>query len=133
MSKIAAVSTEHAPSPFGHYRQAVRAGGFIHVSGQLPVVTAGRAPSGQAAPFEAQAKLVLENFLAIVAAAGAGPADVVRVTAYVVGSANWPAFNRVFAEAFGDHYPARSVVPVPELHHGYLIEVDGLALDTAQA
>ena len=132
MSKIIAISTEHAPSPLGHYRQAIRAGGFIHVSGQLPIVTAADAPSGQAAPFGAQARLVLKNFLAIIAAAGARPADVVRVTAYVVGSANWPVFNQAFAEAFGDHRPVRSVVPVPELHHGYQIEIDGLALDTAR-
>ena len=57
--------------------------------------------------------------------------DMVKVTAYIVGSVNWPTFNRVFAAAFGDHQPARSVVPVPELHNGYLIEVDGVALDAA--
>ena len=63
--------------------------------------------------------------------AGASPADVVKLTAYVVGASNWPRFNEAFAEAFGDHRPARSVVPVPELHHGYLIEIDGVALDAA--
>ena len=52
-----------------------------------------------------------------------------KVTAYIVSAENWPLFNQVFAEAFGDHKPSRSVVPVPELHHGYLIEIDGVALD----
>ncbi|WP_348270476.1 RidA family protein [Bosea sp. LC85] len=41
---------------------------------------------------------------------------------------NWPEFNRIYAEAFGDHRPARSVVPVPELHHGYLIEIEAVAV-----
>ena len=128
MTGILVVTTESAPAPLGHYRQAVRAGGFIHVSGQLPI-TPGTTPGNQSAPFEAQARLVIQNFLAIVAAGGAKMQDVVKVTAYIVGSANWPAFNKAFTEAFGDHKPARSVVPVPELHHGYLIEVDGIALD----
>ena len=50
---------------------------------------------------------------------------------YVVGAENWPLFNQALAEAFGDHGPARSVVLVPELHHGYLIEIDGMELDAA--
>ncbi|MDP9416177.1 MAG: RidA family protein, partial [Pseudomonadota bacterium] len=61
--------------------------------------------------------------------AGGGSADtVLRVTAYIVGIENWSAFNRIFAELFGDARPARAVVPVPELHHGYLVEVDGIAV-----
>jgi enamine deaminase RidA (YjgF/YER057c/UK114 family) len=48
------------------------------------------------------------------------------VTAYIVGVENWPLFNRVYADVFGDAWPARSVVPVSELHHGYLIEVEAI-------
>lgn len=128
MGKIATVFTEKAPTPLGHYSQAVRARGLIHVSGQLPIPESGR-PDDQAASFDDQAARVLRNFLAILDEAGASPADVVKLTAYVVGASNWPRFNEAFAEAFGDHRPARSVVPVPELHHGYLIEIDGVALD----
>jgi hypothetical protein len=90
-------------------------------------------PDSQSASFEAQAKLVLNNFLAILDAAGAKKQDVLKVTAYIVSAENWPLFNQIFAEAFGEHRPSRSVVPVPELHHGYLIEIDGVALDTAAA
>ena len=75
---------------------------------------------------------MLQNFLAILDAAGAEKRDVLKVTAYIVGSENWPLFNQAFAEAFGDHRPSRSVVPVPELHHGYLIEIDGVAVDAAR-
>lgn len=128
MGKIVTVFTEQAPKPGGHYSQAVRGGGLIHVSGQLPITGSG-VPDGQSAPFDAQASLVLSSLLAILDAAGAKRQDVLKVTAYIVGVENWPLFNQAFAEAFGDHKPSRSVVPVPELHHGYLIEVDGVALD----
>jgi 2-iminobutanoate/2-iminopropanoate deaminase len=58
--------------------------------------------------------LVLNNFLAILDAAGAKRQDVLKVTAYIVDAENWPLFNQAFAEAFGDHRPSRSVVPVPD-------------------
>jgi 2-iminobutanoate/2-iminopropanoate deaminase len=130
MGKIVTVFTEEAPKPLGHYSQAVRGGGLIHISGQLPIARSG-VPDNQSASFNAQAKLVLDNFLAILDAAGAKRQDVLKVTAYIVSAENWPLFNQAFAEAFGDHKPSRSVVPVPELHHGYLIEIDGVALDPA--
>jgi reactive intermediate/imine deaminase len=128
MGRIVTVFTEQVTKPLGHYSQAVRGGGLVHVSGQLPVPKSG-VPDNQAASFDAQARLVLQNFLAILGEAGAEKKHVLKVTAYIVGVENWPLFNQAFAEIFGDHRPARSVVPVPELHHGYLIEIDGMALD----
>ena len=130
MGEIVTVFTEQAPKPLGHYSQAVRGGGLIHISGQLPIAKSG-VPDSRSASFNAQVGLVLGNFLAILDAAGAQRQDVLKVTAYIVGAENWPLFNQAFAEAFGDHKPSRSVVPVPELHHGYLIEIDGVALDAA--
>lgn len=130
MGEIVAIFTEKVPKPSGHYSQAVRGGGLIHISGQLPIPKNGIQDS-QSASFNAQATLVLGNFLAILDAAGAQRRDVLKVTAYIVGVENWPLFNQAFAAAFGDHKPSRSVVPVPELHHGYLIEIDGVALDAA--
>ncbi len=50
------------------------------------------------------------------------------MTAYVVGVAHWPEFNRLYAEVMGEAKPARTVVPVPELHHGYLVEVEAIAV-----
>ena len=70
MGKIVAVFTEKAPKPLGHYSQAVRGGGLIHVSGQLPISESG-VPDNQSASFDVQARLVLQNFLAILDAAGA--------------------------------------------------------------
>ena len=61
-------------------------------------------------------------------AAGSGPEDLLKVTAYVVDVANWPRLNKVYAEAMGQARPARAVVPVPALHYGYLVEIDAVAV-----
>ena len=65
--------------------------------------------------------------LAAVVAAGAGAKDVLKVTVYIVGPENWAAFNAVYAEVFGEHRPARTVLPVSELYFGYLVEVEAVA------
>lgn len=127
MTQIEPVLTDNAPKPLGHYSQAVRAAGLIHVSGQLPIKAEGQSSD----PFDEQARIVLRNLLAVLDAAGATPAHVVKVTAYIVGAEHWGRFNAAYAAAFGDARPARSVVPVPALHHGYLIELDAVALDPA--
>ena len=61
-------------------------------------------------------------------AAGCNPAQLTRVTAYIAGVENWPRFNAVYAEMLGDCRPARTVVPVVELHHGCLVEIDAIGV-----
>jgi enamine deaminase RidA (YjgF/YER057c/UK114 family) len=100
--------------------------GVVFVSGQLPVEETGVHRPERA--FEAQARTALGNLMTVLAAAGANHADVLKVTVYIVGTENWPAFDRVFAEMFGDAKPARSVVPVPALHYGYLVEIEAIAV-----
>ncbi|WDF71780.1 RidA family protein [Novosphingobium sp. KACC 22771] len=119
------ILTDQAPAPAGHYAQAIRAGDMLYVSGQLPI-RADKAPLEDMS-FAAQARQAIANMLAIVEAAGGNPADLCRVTAYIVGVENWPEFNRVYAEMLGEARPARTVVPVPELHYGYLVEIDAVA------
>ena len=120
-----AISTDRAPAPAGHHSQEIASGGFLFISDQLPVRPDGSVLAG--APFEEQAALALDNLLAILAAAGGTPAQLVRVTAYIVDVGNWPRFNAVYAVRLGTARPARSVVPVPELHHGCLVEIDAMA------
>jgi 2-iminobutanoate/2-iminopropanoate deaminase len=122
---ITAVETSAAPRPLGHYAQAVEAGGFVFVSGQLAARADGTPLAGM--PFEQQARQALANVLSIVEGAGLGRDRIAKVTAYLVGVEHWPAFNAIYAEAFGEHRPARAVVPVPALHHGYLIELEAIA------
>lgn len=120
------VETPEAPTPAGHYSQAIAANGFLFVSGQLPI-DSDRKPLNDAS-FEDQTRLALRNMLAILTEAGCGTDSLVRVTAYIVGVENWPRFNAVYAAMLGDARPARTVIPVPELHHGVLVEVDAVAL-----
>ena len=126
---IERIATDAAPAPAGHYVQATAWGALVHVSGQLGVRPDGSHTADQ--PFAAQARQALANLFAILAAAGSGPGGVLKVTAYIDGVEHWPEFNRLFAEAFGAARPARAVVPVPGLHHGYLIEVEAVAVRSA--
>lgn len=128
---VESVTTLAAPLPAGHYSQATRANGFIFVSGQLPVNRDGIAQS--AISFEEQVDLVIRNMKEILEAADTDIAYLVRVTAYIVGVENWPKFNAVYARHLPEIRPARTVVPVTELHHGCLVEIDAIALDVANS
>jgi len=109
-----------APPPAGHYSPAVEAGGFVFVSGMLASTDPADA---QKMDFEAQTRQVLARCAQALAAAGCSLNQVAQCTVYVVGGHHWADFNRVYKEVFGEHRPARAVVPVPELNHGFLVEV----------
>ncbi|MDU9023367.1 RidA family protein [Pseudomonas corrugata] len=123
--EIETIRTTDAALPGGHYAQAVAHQGVLYISGQLPVRADGSHSVDQ--PFEIQVAIALDNLLAILAAAGRQPRDLLKVTVYVAGIEHWSAFDRVYARYLGEHRPARAVVPVPALHHGYLIEIEALA------
>jgi reactive intermediate/imine deaminase len=126
---VVPIFTDGAPPAGGHYSQGIRYGDLIYVSGQLPIAPDGTHHAD--ADFDQQARLALRNMIAVVEAVGGGAATVLKVTVYLVGVANWPRFNAVYAEILGEARPARSVVPVPELHYGYLVEVDAVAVRAA--
>lgn len=123
---IQSVETGQAPPPGGHYSQGIVAGGFVFVSGQLPIKPGGghEIPAG----IEAQTRQALSNVEAILKAAGSGLDRVVSVTVYVTDIADWPAVNRVYAEMFGTHRPARVVAVSKQLHFGSLVEIQAIAL-----
>jgi 2-iminobutanoate/2-iminopropanoate deaminase len=129
-STLHSIAAPDAPAPGGHYSQAVIHGGLVYVSGQLPVVVG--TPHDTAAPFEVQARRALANLLAILTAADSSPASLLKVSAYIVGVEHWPAFDAVYAQMLGAAKPARSVITVPELHYGYLIEIDAVAAQEAK-
>ncbi|MCF0056013.1 RidA family protein [Dyadobacter sp. CY356] len=124
-SSIKIIKTDKAAPAGGHYVQATVYQGQIYISGQLPVTAEGKHTFHET--FEIQARQAMKNLLAILEAAGGNPANLLKVTVYLVGVENWPAFNLIYAEMLGETKPARAVVPVPELHHGYLIEIDAVA------
>jgi 2-iminobutanoate/2-iminopropanoate deaminase len=120
------VTTNELAPPGGHYSHAVRFGVLVFVSGQLV-----NRPNGSHTshlPFEDQVRQVLENLLTALRSAGATAADVLKVSAYIVDVERWPRFNSLYAEVMGNARPARTVVPVAQLHYGYLIEVDAIAV-----
>ena len=127
MSKdVTVVSSNDLRPPGGHYSHAVRYGDLVFVSGQLPVRPDGTHTAEL--PFDDQVRQALHNLLAVVSAAGAGPSDILKVTAYIVDVERWPRFNAIYSETMGNARPARTVVPVPELHFGYLVEIDAIAV-----
>ena len=117
------IQSDELPAPAGHYSQAVAAGGLVFLSGILPA----RADLQPDSSFEAQCASVFDQCEKVLRAAGCGFKDVVQCTAYLAGVEHWPAFNTCYAEVFGDHRPARAVVPVPALHYGFLVEVQLVA------
>lgn len=119
------ISTAAAPEARGHYSQALVHEGVVYVAGQLPIVP-GR-PDERLDTFEAQARRVIDNVAAILEAAGSGADLILKATVYIADIAHWPAFNAIYAERLGAHRPARTVVPVAQLHYGYLVEMDAVA------
>jgi reactive intermediate/imine deaminase len=122
---LKSISTPAAPTARGHYSQAIVHGGLVYVAGQLPLVP--NAPEMKLATFEEQAAQVIDNVLAILREAGSGRESILKATVYIADIAHWPAFNAIYGEKLGGHKPARTVVPVAQLHYGYLVEMDVIA------
>lgn len=119
------ISTDSAPAAIGPYAQAVEIGDFLFTSGQIPLDPA--TDEMVSGGFTAQAKQVLANLEAVLGAAGCSFADVLKATVYVTSLSNFPALNELYAEAMGDHRPARSTVEVSALPKGALVEIDVVA------
>jgi reactive intermediate/imine deaminase len=130
MADIDAIDPAGMARPGGHYSHAITANGFVFVSGQLPIDAAGNRLNE--APFEDQARQVLHNVKKALNAAGSDVDRLVQVRVYVTDIGSWPAFNALYAEWAGAARPARAVVPVPELHFGFKIEIEVVALAGAK-
>lgn len=120
------IQTQNAPAAIGPYSQAVQAGGSIYVSGQLPINPATGEFAG--ADVRAQARQSLENIKAILAAAGADMAHVVKTTVLLQDMADFAAMNEVYAEYFSEPYPARAAFQVAKLPKDALVEIEAVAV-----
>ena len=118
------ISTDQAPAAIGPYSQAVRHGGFVFLSGQIPLDPAtGQLVEGDIA---AQARRVFDNLRAVCSAAGGSFEDVVRVGIYLTDLGDFAAVNAVMAENFAAPFPARSTIEVSALPRGARVEVDAI-------
>jgi len=126
MADLVRINPDSMAAPGGHYSHVVKAGSFVFVSGQLPIARDGRKLNE--APFEQQARQVLDNVASALTAAGSAIDRLVQVRVYVTDIASWPAFNTLYAAWAGASRPARCVVPVPQLHYGFQIEIEAVAL-----
>ena len=120
------IVADTAPQAIGPYAQAVEAGGFLFVSGQIPLEpTSGKMVEGG---IEVQTARVLDNLQAILTAAGASLADVVKTTVYLKDMGDFARVNEVYARYFAKDCPARVCVAVSDLPKGALVEIDVVAV-----
>ena len=119
------VKTGKAPAAIGPYSQAVRSGGFLFCSGQIPLDPAtGKMVEGE---IEAQTERVLKNLEAVLEAGGASLAGVVKTTVYLADLSDFPAMNGVYGKFFPENPPARATVQAAKLPAGAMVEIDAIA------
>ena len=123
MKKV--ISTAEAPQAIGPYSQAIEAGGFVFVSGQIPLIPAtGELVEGSV---EVQTARVVENLKAILEAAGSSLESVVKTTVYITNMDDFAKVNGIYGQYFQENPPARVCVEVSKLPKGALVEIDVIA------
>ncbi|WP_373863947.1 RidA family protein [Paenibacillus agaridevorans] len=118
------VSTEAAPAAIGPYSQAIKLGGLLFTSGQIPLDATGALVAGGV---EEQAHQVFRNLQAVLEAGGASLASVVKATVFLKDMNDFATVNDIYASYFGDHKPARSAVEVARLPKDVLVEIEVIA------
>jgi 2-iminobutanoate/2-iminopropanoate deaminase len=121
-----AIVTKYAPQAIGPYAQAVASGGWVFCSGQIPLDPATGELVG-AGDVQAQARQVMRNLGAVLEAAGATFADVVRTTIFLADLQDFAQVNEVYGAFFAGDPPARATVQVAGLPRGALVEIDAIA------
>ncbi len=119
------VSTEKAPKALGPYSQAIKSGGFIFCSGQIPIDPAANAVV--ATTIEDQTRQAITNLGNVLKAAGSSLAKVVKTTVFISDMNDFSVLNGVYAELFGDTKPARSCVQVARLPKDVKLEIEAIA------
>ena len=129
MSAKAAVATDQAPKAIGPYSQAVRAGGWVFASGQIPLTPSGELVVGGVAD---QTERCLLNLKAVLGAAGLSLEDVVKTTVFMTDLSQFAAMNEVYAKHFAPPFPARATVQVSALPKGSGVEIEAVACAESQ-
>lgn len=121
-----AISTDKAPKAIGPYSQAIKANGFLFVSGQIPLDPVKGEIVGTT--IEEQTHQVLKNLQAILEAAGSSMANVVKATVYLADLNDFSRMNAIYAQYFPEPYPARAAFQVARLPREARIEIEVLAM-----
>jgi 2-iminobutanoate/2-iminopropanoate deaminase len=120
------ISTENAPGAIGPYSQAVKTGGMVFCSGQIPIdVATGEFVSADVAE---QTEQVLKNLSAVLEAAGTSLNNVVKTTVFLADMGDFTAMNEVYAKYFSENKPARATVQAAGLPRGARVEIDCIAI-----
>lgn len=119
------VNSLSAPAAIGPYSQAIDAGDFVFLSGQVPIDP----KTGELVPGDiaAQTERVLDNLAAVLEAAGCSFADVVKTTIYLMDLGDFQTVNATYAKRFSTAPPARATVQVSALPKGSRVEIDAIA------
>jgi 2-iminobutanoate/2-iminopropanoate deaminase len=120
------VATAEAPKALGPYSQAIKAGGMVFCSGQIPINPATGAV--EETTIEGQTRQVIANLSKVLAAAGSSLSRVVKTTVFIKDMNDFAALNGVYAELFGDTKPARSCVEVARLPKDVKLEMECIAV-----
>ena len=123
---IETIATEAAPKALGPYSQALKAGGFIYCSGQIPINPATN--SIEAVTIEDQTRQAITNLMNVLEKAGSSLSNVVKTTVFIKDMNDFAALNAVYAEMFGDTKPARSCVEVARLPKDVKVEIECIAV-----
>ena len=123
---IETIATENAPKALGPYSQALKAGGFIYCSGQIPINPATN--TIEAVTIEDQTRQAITNLKNVLEKAGSSLAKVVKTTVFIKDMNDFAALNAVYAEMFGATKPARSCVEVARLPKDVKVEIECIAV-----
>jgi len=115
------ISTPNAPTPAGHYSQAIVYGGVVYVSGMLGIDP--EHPDADPGGAGRQTRQALANVAAVLEEAGADLNCIVRMTVFVSGHELWGEVNAAYAEVMGAHRPSRAIVPVKDFRDPFVVEI----------
>ncbi|MBE5759838.1 MAG: RidA family protein [Clostridiales bacterium] len=119
------LNTANAPAAIGPYSQSIRTGGFLFISGQIPIDPATGNIDAQDIP--AQTRQALKNMQAILENAGLTMKNVVKTTVFMTDLTKFTDMNAVYSEFFTEDCPARSAIQVGALPKGAMVEIEAIA------
>ncbi len=126
VAKKRAIETVKAPKALGPYSQAIECGGFVFLSGQIPLDPATGEMVGKTAA--EQTRQIMQNIQAVLEASGLAITDIVKTTIFVTDLSQFAAINAAYEQWLSAPYPARSTIQVSALPKGALVEIESIAL-----